>query len=159
MSELRIEKAVPGDVPLILSFVRQLAEYEKLSDSVEATEDGLRETLFDPNPSAHALLAYDGDEPVGFAIYFFNYSTFLGRPGLYLEDLFVKPEARGRGFGRALLQYLAGIAIERKCGRMEWAVLDWNEPAIGFYKKLGADPMDDWTVFRLSGKALEDLSR
>ena len=159
MSELRIEKAVPNDVPLILEFVRKLAEYEKLSDSVEATEEGLHETLFGPNPSAHTLLAYDGDEPVGFAIYFFNYSTFMGRPGLYLEDLFVRPEARGKGFGRALLQHLAGIAIERQCRRMEWAVLDWNEPAIGFYKKLGADAMDDWTVFRLSGKALEDMAR
>jgi len=159
MSELRIEKAVTGDVPLILEFVRKLAEYEKLSDSVEATEEGLRETLFGPNPSAHALLAYDGDEPVGFAIYFFNYSTFVGRPGLYLEDLFVRPEARGKGFGRALLQHLAGIAVENNCGRMEWAVLNWNEPAIGFYKSLGADPMIDWTVFRLSGKALDDLAR
>ena len=159
MSELRIEKAVPNDVPLILQFVRKLAEYEKLSDSVEATEEGLRETLFGPNPSAHTLLAYDGDEPVGFAIYFFNYSTFMGRPGLYLEDLFVRPEARGKGFGRALLHHLARIAVERKCRRMEWAVLDWNEPAIGFYKSLAADPMDDWTVFRLSGKALEDMAR
>src|SRR5688572_15599544 len=159
MSELRIEKAIPGDVPLILEFRRKLAEYEKLSDSVEATEEGLRETLFGPNPSAHALLAYDGDEPVGFAIYFFNYSTFVGRPGLYLEDLFVRPEARGKGFGRALLQHLAGIAVENNCGRMEWAVLNWNEPAIGFYKSLGADPMIDWTVFRLSGKALDDLAR
>lgn len=159
MSGLRIEKPTVEDVPLILEFVRALAEYEKLADSVAATEDRLRETLFGPNPSAHALLAYDNNHPVAFAIYFFNYSTFVGRPGLYLEDLFVRPEARGKGFGRELLQHLAHIAVERGCVRMEWAVLNWNEPAIGFYKGLGADPMDDWTVFRLSGKALEDLAR
>ncbi|MEO8433922.1 MAG: GNAT family N-acetyltransferase [Pyrinomonadaceae bacterium] len=159
MSELRIEKPIVADVPLILEFVRDLAEYEKLADSVAATEDRLRETLFGPNPSAHALLAYDKDDPVGFAIYFFNYSTFVGRPGLYLEDLFVRPEARGKGFGRALLQHLARIAVERNCGRMEWAVLNWNEPALGFYQSLGANPMADWIVFRLSGKALEDLAR
>jgi GNAT superfamily N-acetyltransferase len=158
MPELRIEKAVPDDVPLILNFVRQLAEYEKLADSVAATEERLRETLFGPDPSAHAVLAYNNDDPVGFAIYFFNYSTFVGRPGLYLEDLFVRPGARGKGFGRELLKYLAGIAVERNCGRMEWAVLNWNEPAIGFYKRLGAEPMDDWTVFRLSGDALKNMT-
>jgi len=158
MSGLRIEKAKAHDLPLILHFVRELAEYEKLLDSVAATEERLRETLFGPKPSAEVLLAYDQDEPVGFAIYFFNYSTFVGRPGLYLEDLFVRPEARGKGFGRELLQHLARVAVERGCGRMEWAVLSWNQPAIGFYKRLGAEEMDDWTVFRLSGEALEDLA-
>ena len=155
---LRIEKATVQDVPLILQFIRELAEYEKLLDRVTTTEELLRETLFGPRPAAEVLLAYETNEPVGFAIYFFNYSTFMGRPGLYLEDLFVRPAVRGRGFGRALLARLAQIAIERNCGRMEWAVLDWNEPAIGFYKRLGAVPMDDWTVFRVWDKALQDLA-
>src|SRR5687768_1290957 len=159
MSGLRIENPTVKVVPLILEFVRALAAYEKLADSVAATEDRLRETLFGPNPSAHALLAYDNDVPVAFAIYFFNYSTFVGRPGLYLEDLFVHPEARGKGFGREVLQHLARIAVERDCGRMEWAVLNWNEPAIGFYKRLGAEAMNDWTVFRLSGDGLKTLAR
>jgi len=158
MSGLRIEKATAHDVPLILRFIRELAEYEKLLDAVSATEESLRETLFGPKPSAEVLLACDDEEPVGFAIYFFHYSSFVSRSGLYLEDLFVRPEARSKGFGRELLQHLARIAVERGCGRMEWAVLNWNEPAIGFYKRLGADAMDDWTVFRLSGKALEDLA-
>jgi GNAT superfamily N-acetyltransferase len=157
-TSLRIEKATVHDVPLILQFIRELAEYEKLLDRVTTTEDLLRETLFGPRPAAEVLLAYETNEPVGFAIYFFNYSTFMGRPGLYLEDLFVRPAVRGRGFGRALLAHLAQIAIERNCGRMEWAVLDWNEPAIAFYKRLGAVPMDDWTVFRLWDKALTDLA-
>jgi GNAT superfamily N-acetyltransferase len=155
---LRIEKATVHDVPLILQFIRELAEYEKLLDRVTTTEELLRETLFGPRPAAEVLLAYATNEPVGFAIYFFNYSTFMGRPGLYLEDLFVRPSVRGQGFGRALLAHLAQIAIERNCGRMEWAVLDWNEPAIGFYNRLGAIPMDDWTVFRVWDKALTDLA-
>lgn len=155
----RIEAATPNDVPLILHFVRELAEYEKLLDRVTTTEDLVRETLFGANPAAHALLAYDTDQPVGFAIYFFNYSTFVGRQGLYLEDLFVRPEARGKGFGRELLAHLAGIALEHGCRRMEWAVLNWNEPAIGFYKRLGAVQMDGWTVFRLMDQPLEDLAR
>ena len=155
---LRIEKATVNDVPLILQFIRELAEYERLLDRVTASEELLSETLFGPRPAAEVLLAYESNEPAGFAIYFFNYSTFMGRPGLYLEDLFVRPPVRGRGFGRALLAHLAQIAIERNCGRMEWAVLDWNEPAIGFYKRLGAVLMDDWTVFRLWDKALRDLA-
>ena len=159
MTGLRIEKATVRDVPLILGFIRELAEYEKLIDGVTATEESLRETLFGPTPSAEVLLAYDDDGPVGFAIYFFNYSSFVDRRGLYLEDLYVRPEARGKGTGRHLLSYLARMAIERGCCRLEWAVLDWNEPAIGFYKRLGARPMDDWTVFRLSGEALQDLAR
>ncbi len=158
-ASFRIEKATTEDVPLILQFVRELAEYEKLLDRVTTTEDRVRETLFGANPCAHALLAYDNAQPVGFAVYFFNYSTFVGRPGLYLEDLFVRPEARGKGFGRELLAHLARIAVDHGCRRMEWAVLNWNEPAIGFYKGLGADPMNEWTVFRLSGKVLEDMAR
>ena len=155
----RIENATPNDIPLILQFIRELAEYEKLLDRVTTTEDHVRETLFGANPAAHALLAYDNGQPVGFAIYFFNYSTFVGRQGLYLEDLFVRPEVRGKGFGRELLAHLASIAVEQGCRRMEWAVLNWNEPAIGFYKRLGAIPMDEWTVFRLMDQALEDLAR
>ena len=155
----RIEKATPDDVPLILQFIRELAEYEKLLDRVTTTEDLVRETLFGANPAAHALLAYDNGQAVGFAIYFFNYSTFVGRQGLYLEDLFVRPEARGKGFGRELLAHLARIAVEHGCRRMEWAVLNWNEPAIGFYKRLGAIPMNEWTVFRLMDQALEDMAR
>jgi GNAT superfamily N-acetyltransferase len=158
-ASFRIEKTTTNDVPLILQFIRELAEYEQLLQSVTTTEDRVRETLFGTDPAAYALLAYDSGQPVGFAIYFFNYSTFVGRPGLYLEDLFVRPEARGKGFGRQLLAHLAGVAIERGCGRMEWAVLDWNEPALGFYKRLGATPMEDWTVFRLTDQALEDLAR
>lgn len=157
-ASFRIEKAILNDVPLILQFIRELAEYEKLLHRVTTNEDRVRETLFGPDPAAHALLAYENNQPVGFAIYFFNYSTFVGRPGLYLEDLFVRPEARGKGFGRELLAHLARIAVERGCGRMEWAVLDWNEPAIGFYQKLGAITMDDWTVFRLMDQALADLA-
>lgn len=157
MSGLRIERAALKDLPLVHQFIQGLAEYEKLP--VAATEERLRETLFGPNPSAEVLLAYDGDQPVAFAIYFFNYSTFVGRAGLYLEDLFVRPEARGKGFGREMLQHLASIALERGCGRMEWAVLNWNEPAIGFYKRLGAEAMDDWTVFRLTGDQLRGLAK
>ena len=153
---LRIESAVDRDVPLVLQFIRELAEYERLSSEVVATEDGLREALFGPEPQAEVLFAREGDVDVGFALFFHTFSTFQGRQGLYLEDLFVRPEARGRGVGRALLTRLAVIARQRGCARMEWAVLDWNEPAIQFYRSLGARPMDEWTVFRLSG---EDLAR
>ena len=158
MTRLRVEKATGGDVPLILRFIKELAEYEKMLHGVTATEESLRETLFGPSPSAEVLLAYDDEEPAGFAIYFFNYSSFVDRQGLYLEDLYVRPEARGKGAGRQLLRHLARVAIERGCCRLEWAVLDWNEPAIGFYKRLGAHAMNDWTVFRLSGQALQDLA-
>jgi len=161
----RIEAARERDVPLILRLITGLAEYEKLAHEVRATEDGLRASLFGPKPDAEVVLAYaasgysrTGDEPVGFALFFHNYSTFLGRRGLYLEDLYVVPEWRGRGAGRALLTHLARLAVERGCGRFEWAVLDWNERAIGFYKSLGAKPMDDWTVFRLTGDALASLA-
>lgn len=154
----RIEPARERDVPLILDLIKGLAVYEKLADQVVATEDGLRESLFGPKPAAEVVIAYAADEAVGFALFFHNFSTFLGRRGLYLEDLFVRPEWRGRGAGRALLTHLAKIAAERECGRFEWSVLDWNEPAITFYKSLGAEPMDEWTIFRVTGDALSALA-
>ncbi|HET7459958.1 MAG TPA: GNAT family N-acetyltransferase [Longimicrobium sp.] len=155
---MSIRAATVDDVPLILRFIRGLAEYERLADQVVATEDGLRETLFGPRPYAEVVIAEEVGEPAGFALFFHNYSTFLGRPGIYLEDLFVLPELRGRGIGRALLAHLARLAVERGCGRLEWWVLDWNEDAIRFYRGLGAEPMDDWTVFRVAGEALERLA-
>lgn len=158
MSELEIHPATEEDVPLLLRFVKELAEYENLSHEVSATEDVLKESLFGGRRVAEALLAYLGDEPVGFALFFHNFSTFLGRPGIYLEALYVRPEFRGSGGGRALLAHLAKLAEERGCGRLEWSVLDWNEPSIGFYKSLGAVAMDDWTVYRVTGEALEKLS-
>ena len=156
--DVRIVAATPQDVPRILELIRALAEYEKMSAQVVATEDLLRESLFGANPHAETVLAWAGEQAVGFALWFHNYSTFLARPGLYLEDLFVLPEWRGRGVGRALLSHLARIAVERNCGRLEWSVLDWNDPAIGFYKSLGAAPMDEWTVFRLTGDSLIRLA-
>lgn len=154
----RIRSAERADVPVIAQLIRELAEYERAPNDAIATEDGLREVLFGAEPAARVLLALENDEPVGFAVYFFNFSTWLGRPGLYLEDLFVRPVCRGKGYGRALLQRLAQIAHERGCGRMEWAVLDWNESAIGFYKKLGAAPMEEWTVFRLTSDGIAHLA-
>ncbi len=153
-----LRSATVADVPIILQLIRDLAEYERARNDVHATEEQLREVLFGAKPAAEVLLAFEEREPVGFAIYFFNFSTWLGRPGLYLEDLFVHPEHRAKGFGRTLLQRLAQIAQERGCGRMEWAVLDWNEPAMGFYKKLGAKPMEDWTVFRLTSEGIASLA-
>jgi GNAT superfamily N-acetyltransferase len=155
---LRIERATERDVPLILQFIRGLAEYERLSHEVAATEQGLRETLFGSRPAAEVVLCYFGEEPAGFALFFHNYSTFVGKPGLYLEDLFVLPKFRGRGCGKALLAHLAKLAVERNCGRFEWTVLDWNEPAIGFYKKLGAKLLEDWRVCRMTGEALKQLA-
>lgn len=155
---LRIVPATRNDIPLILALIRELAEYERLSHEVDATEDLLSETLFGKRPYAEVILAYYDGQPVGYALFFHSYSTFLGRPGLYLEDLFVRPALRGKGIGKALLATLAGIAVKRKCGRLEWAVLNWNEPAIGFYKSLGAKPMDTWTVYRLTGDSLEQLA-
>lgn len=146
------------DAPIILSFIQALAEYENLTHEVKATATDLRETLFGARRIAEVLIGEYESEPVSFALFFHNYSTFLGRPGIYLEDLFVKPEMRGRGFGRLLLTYLAKLARERNCGRVEWAVLDWNKPSIQFYKNLGAVPMDDWTVYRLTGDALTKLA-
>ena len=153
-----IRPATIDDVPVILALIRELAEYEKLSDEVVATDDVLRETLFGNQPGAEVLIASVDDQPAGFALFFHNFSTFLGLPGIYLEDLFVRPEFRGSGLGRTLLAYLAKLATERRCGRLEWSVLDWNQPAIGFYKKLGAEAMSDWAVYRLTGDALDTLA-
>ena len=158
MANFEIRTTTEADVPIILSLIRELAEYEREPDAVVATEAGLREVLFGPNRSAEVLLALEKGEPVGFAVYFYNFSTWLGRPGLYLEDLFVRPNMRGKGYGRALLERLAQIAQARGCGRMEWAVLDWNDPAIQFYRKLGAEPMNEWTVFRLTKEGIAKLA-
>jgi len=157
-TSIRIERATERDVPLILELIQGLAVYEKLAHEVTATEAGLRETLFGARPAADVIIAYAGDRPAGFALFFPNYSTFLGKPGLYLEDLFVRPEYRGQGLGLALMKRLAQIAVERGCGRFEWSVLDWNEPAIGFYKSLGAKLMDGWSIVRVNGEALTRLA-
>jgi GNAT superfamily N-acetyltransferase len=154
-----IRPALECDAPLVLQFVRELAEYEHLEDHVVASEEGLRKALFGLRPYAEVAFICVDAQPVGFALFFHNFSTFLGRPGIYLEDLFVRPEFRGRGCGRRLLAWLAALAVERGCGRLEWAVLDWNAPSIGFYRSLGAVPLDEWTVFRLTGPALETLAR
>lgn len=156
---LTIRRAVAGDEGLILGFIRELAAYEKLSHEVVASDEDLNRTLFCDAPKAFALIAEDDGEPVGFALYFFNYSTFLGKHGLYLEDLYVRESARGRGAGKALLAALARIALDHDCGRMEWSVLDWNAPSIAFYKSLGAEPMDEWTVYRLTGASLDHLAK
>ena len=152
-----IRPATPADVPAVARLIRDLAEYERLSHAVVFDEAQLREHLFGPRPFAEVLLAEDGGAVVGFALFFHNYSTFVGKPGVYLEDLFVKPEARGKGYGKALLLALARLAVERGCGRVEWSVLNWNEPSIRFYESLGAKPMDEWTVYRLDGEALKKL--
>jgi len=152
-----VTQATAADVPAIFAMIRALADYERLSDAVTTSEAELRDVLFGASPAAEVLLGFEGETPVGMAIFFHNFSTFLGKRGLYLEDLFVKPAYRGRGYGKALLIRLAQLAVERDCGRMEWSVLDWNEPSIGFYRKLGAVPMDEWTVFRLTGDALAAL--
>lgn len=156
--DLEIRPATEADVPLILHFIKELAEYERLSHEVSATEETLKESLFGERRTAEVVLGYVGDDPASFALFFHNFSTFLGKPGIYLEDLYVRPEFRRAGIGRAMLVYLANLAKERGCGRLEWWVLDWNEPAIRFYKTLGAAPMDDWTVYRVTGKALEELA-
>jgi GNAT superfamily N-acetyltransferase len=157
-AQLRIVPATENDLALILDFIRKLAEYEKLSHMVVATEENIREHVFGPNPVAEVLLAYWDEEPVGFALYLRNFSTFLGRAGIYLEDLFVEPARRGKGIGKALLARLAKIAVERGYGRLEWAVLDWNQPSIEFYLSLGAVPLDEWTAYRLTGEALARLA-
>ena len=156
--KIEIRPATETDVPRILGFIRELAEYEKLADHAQATEPLLREHLFGPRPAAEALIASVDATPVGFALFFSTFSTFVGRPGIYLEDVYVQPHARSKGVGKALLKAVARIAADRNCGRLEWAVLDWNAPAIGFYKKLGAVPMDEWTVFRVAGNALDQLA-
>jgi len=158
MKTFRIRPATPADVPIILELIRDLATYERAPSEVSATEEKLLQVLFGEKPVAEVLLASEDEAPVGFAVFFYNFSTWLGRPGLYLEDLFIRPEHRGKGYGRALLVDLAKIARDRGCGRMEWAVLDWNEPAIEFYKKLGARPLDEWKIFRLTGEGITRLA-
>ena len=153
-----IRSATIADVTVILELIRALATYERAPNEVTATEKDLAEVLFGEKPAAEVLLAFENARAVGFALFFHNFSTWLGRPGLYLEDLFVRPEDRGKGYGRALLIELAKIARDRRCGRMEWAVLDWNEPAIKFYRKLGAKPMDEWSVFRLTRDGIAKLA-
>jgi GNAT superfamily N-acetyltransferase len=157
-NQFEIRTARVEDVPIILQLIRDLATYERAPNDVTATEEQLVNVLFGERPAAEVLLAFEGQSAVGFAVFFYNFSTWLGRPGLYLEDLFVKPENRGKGYGRALLIELAKIARDRGCGRMEWAVLDWNEPAIKFYHALGAKPMDEWTVFRLTREGIARLA-
>lgn len=146
------------DVPLILKFIRELAEYEKMSDVVIATEEGLMDSLF-KRKMAEVIIGEYNNQPVAFALFFHNFSTFLGRPGIYLEDLYVKPDMRGMGIGKVMLSFLAKLAIDRKCGRLEWSCLDWNEPSIQFYKKLGATAMDEWTVYRVCDKTLDMLAQ
>jgi GNAT superfamily N-acetyltransferase len=153
-----VRPAIEPDGAIILQFVRDLAEYEREPDAVEATEDMLAQALFGPSPGAEALIAETNGKPIGFALFFHNFSTWKGRRGLYLEDLYVTPEARGSGAGKALLAALAKLAVERGCARFEWSVLDWNEPAIGFYRSLGAVPQQEWTTFRVDGPALVDLA-
>ncbi|RYG45710.1 GNAT family N-acetyltransferase [bacterium] len=155
---MTLRSATPDDIPTILRFIGLLAEYERLADEAVATEDGMREELFGDRPAAEVVIAEVDGEPAGFALFFHNFSTFLGRRGLYLEDLFVLPEHRGKGIGRALLSHLAGIALDRGCGRFEWSVLDWNEPAIAVYRRIGAVPLEDWTVQRVTGEALVQLA-
>jgi GNAT superfamily N-acetyltransferase len=156
---LRIRAAEPADVPLIADLIRQLAKFEKLEDQVETTEELLRAGLFGPRPYAETVIAEKDNQPIGFALFFHTFSTFLARPGIYLEDLFVLAEHRGRGVGRALLAHLAQLAVERGCGRLEWAVLNWNQEAIRFYERVGAKPNSEWTVYRLTGEALSSLGR
>src|SRR6266403_6291072 len=156
--DFEIRSAHLDDVPIILELIRDLATYERAPNEVVANEEQLVDVLFGERPAAEVLLAFERESPVGFAVYFYNFSTWLGRAGLYLEDLFVKPEKRGKGYGRALLVELAKVARDRGCGRMEWAVLDWNEPAIKFYQALGAKPMNEWTVFRLTRDEIAKLA-
>jgi len=157
-NSFKIRSATLADVPIILRLIQDLAEYERAPNEVTATEKQLADVLFRDKPAAEVVLAFDGEKAVGFAVFFHNFSTWLGRPGLYLEDLFVRPEVRGKGYGRALLIHLAKVARERGCGRMEWAVLNWNEPAIDFYRKLGASPLDEWKIFRLTRDGIARLA-
>jgi GNAT superfamily N-acetyltransferase len=158
LPEFEIRQATINDVPLILSFIKKLAQYERLAHEVVATQESLRETLFNSRKTAEVAIGYFQNKPIGLVLFFHNYSTFLGRPGLYIEDLFVDESYRRRGFGAALLRYVARLAIERNCGRLEWSVLDWNKPAVDFYTKLGAVSMSDWTVFRVTGQNLANLA-
>lgn len=156
-NELTFRYAQRSDAPLILQFIRELADYEKMSDEVVADEETLEEWIFDKG-KAEVLFAVVDEKEIGFALFFHNFSTFLGRAGIYLEDLFVRPEHRGKGYGKAILKQLASIAVERKCGRLEWWCLDWNQPSIDFYLSLGAEPMSDWTVYRMTGDTLNNLA-
>ena len=156
-SKLRIKQATEEDIPLLLSFIKKIAEYEKLEHEVVTTEEILMESLFGEKPSAEVIFGYLDGEPVAYAVYFYNFSTFIGKKGLYLEDLFVLPELRGKGVGKKMLLYLIQKASDEKCGRMEWAVLDWNELAISFYKSLGAKPMDEWSVFRMDEETIKKI--
>ncbi len=158
MPSIKIRPAEAGDSALILRFITDLAVYENAADAVVATDNDIRNTLFAPNPTTHAVICEIDSRAAGFAVYFFNYSTWLGKHGLYLEDLYVAPEFRSLGAGKALLKHLAQIALSRNCGRLEWSVLDWNEPAIQFYQSLGARPKSEWVAYRLTGKALSDLA-
>lgn len=158
LPDFEIRRATIDDVPLILYFIKKLAHYERLAHEVVATEESLRETLFSPGKTAEVAIAFFQSKPIGLVLFFHNYSTFLGRPGLYIEDLFIDEPYRRRGFGAALLRYVARFAIERNCGRLEWSVLDWNKPAVDFYTKLGAVPMNGWTVFRVTGESLANLA-
>lgn len=157
---LRIMPATEVDTPLLVEFIHALAEYERAGPGdVQVTEAALRESMFGERPAAEAIIAYYGDDPAGFAVFFHNFSTWTGKRGMYLEDLFVKPEFRGHGIGRALLEAVAKIAVERDCPRYQWMVLDWNQPAIEFYQRLGARPLDEWTGYRVTGEALRKLAR
>lgn len=156
-TEVKFRFAKKSDIPLILNFIRGLAEYEKMSDEVVADEKTLEEWIFDKQ-KAEVIFALEGEKAVGFALFFHNFSTFLGRAGIYLEDLFVLPEYRGKGYGKALLKKLAAITVERGCGRLEWCCLDWNKPSIDFYLSLGAQPLSDWTTYRVTGKTLSELA-
>ncbi|MFY8275461.1 GNAT family N-acetyltransferase [Pseudoalteromonas sp. SSDWG2] len=163
MSQVYIRDAVINDVPLIYHFINELAIYEKEPDAVVATEQDIERTLFSQGATAHSLICFDSDAPnatpIGFAVYFYNYSTWLGRNGLYLEDLFVSEDQRGKGAGKALMQFLARRALEKNCGRFEWVVLDWNKPAIDFYDSIGAKPQDEWIIYRLDGDALKAFAQ
>jgi GNAT superfamily N-acetyltransferase len=158
MANIRIVPAKATDVPVILAMIKALAEYEQLTHEVSATEEDLRQSLFGPRPAGEVVLAYSGETPIGFALFFHNFSTFIGRQGLYLEDLFVVPDWRGKGVGKQLLAHVAAIAESRNCGRMEWAVLDWNESAIAFYRRMGAHVLDEWRLCRLTGHELRAAS-
>ncbi len=157
--QFKIRAACKADVPVILAFIRELAEYEKLSHEVVATQEDIQKSLFGERPYAEVVIGEYDDSPVAFALFFHNYSTFLGKPGLYLEDLFVRPKMRGKGLGKVMLSYLAHLARRRGCGRLEWWVLDWNEPAISFYRSIGAVAMDEWTVQRVDGESLDILAK
>ncbi len=158
LTEFKLRFATESDIPLILNFIKELAAYEVMLDEVAATEEVLRESLFQRNAAEVIIGEYEG-RPVSFALFFQNFSTFLGKPGIYLEDLYVNPEMRSKGIGKIMLSFLAKLTLERDCGRLEWWCLDWNESSVGFYKQMGAVPMDEWTVYRMADRALEDLAK